>query len=66
MFRRGHIGADALTPAGVEPLGDGRHYAVDVATAGNPIANYVLLGIGGVLTVVAVVAGSGLRSLFVS
>lgn len=50
-----HIAADALTPMGVEPFGDGRHYSYDVVRAANPIANYALLGLG-VLTVAVALA----------
>ncbi len=43
-----HIAADALTPAGVSPYWPVRetHYSYDITTAANPIANYLLLGIG--------------------
>lgn len=55
-----HIAADALTPMGVEPLGeDGPHYSFGVARAANPIANYALLGIGiAAVAVGVVVAGA--------
>jgi len=43
-----HILADALTPAGVRPYAPTSdvHYTLDVARASNPIANYLLLGLG--------------------
>lgn len=41
-----HIAADALTPMGVEPFRNGRRYSFDLAKASNPIANYLLLGLG--------------------
>lgn len=52
-----HIAADALTPMGVAPFGDGgRRYSYDVARAANPLANYALLALG----VLAVAVGYGL------
>lgn len=49
-----HVLADALTPAGVRPFAPYRaeEYSLAMARASNPIANYLLLGIG-----VAAVAG---------
>jgi inner membrane protein len=41
-----HIGADALTPAGVEPFGDGRRYSYDLCRADSLIGNHVLLAVG--------------------
>lgn len=55
-----HIGADALTPAGVEPFEDGRHYSYEIVRAANPIANYLLLGVGGGAALLAVVFGAAL------
>ncbi|MXV61620.1 metal-dependent hydrolase [Natronorubrum sp. JWXQ-INN-674] len=49
-----HIAADALTPAGVEPFLDDRHYSYDIARAANPIANYGLLAFGVLVTGLAV------------
>lgn len=48
-----HIAADALTPMGVKPFAPvrGRKYTVALATASNPIANYLLLVLGGGLAV---------------
>ncbi|MEZ3165196.1 metal-dependent hydrolase [Halorubrum sp. RMP-47] len=52
-----HIAADALTPMGVEPLGDdGPHYSFDFVRADNTLANYALLALG----IAAVVAGVSL------
>lgn len=50
-----HVFADALTPAGVRPFAPyrDRAYSFAIARASNPIANYVLLGIG----VAAIAAG---------
>jgi inner membrane protein len=55
-----HILADVLTPAGVRPFAPVRddHYTVDVTRAANPIANYVLLGIGILVTAGALALGS--------
>jgi inner membrane protein len=53
-----HIAADALTPMGVEPYRDGRHYSYDVAKAANPLANYALLAVGVLAVGVAYVAGA--------
>lgn len=51
-----HLLADALTPMGVRPFWpvSNRHYTLSVTKAANPIANYVLFGIG----VAAVGAGA--------
>lgn len=56
-----HIGADALTPMGVEPFADGRQYSLGVVRAANPIANYVLLILGGGMCVLGVLFGAGIR-----
>lgn len=55
-----HILADVLTPAGVRPFAPVRddHYTFDVTRAANPIANYVLLGIGILVTAGALALGS--------
>lgn len=58
-----HIAADALTPMGVEPFNDGRHYSYDVTRAANPVANYVLLGLGVGAIVVASVVGIGVAGV---
>ena len=43
-----HIGADALTPMGVEPLGDdGPYISYDLWRADSMLGNYALLGLGG-------------------
>jgi inner membrane protein len=54
-----HIAADALTPMGVEPFRNGRRYSFDLVRAANPIANYLLLGIGVVAIALAYVVGTG-------
>jgi len=55
-----HIAADALTPMGVRPFAPvrGRKYTVALATASNPIANYLLLVLGGAIAVGALVLAS--------
>ena len=54
-----HIAADALTPMGVKPFApvQTQKYTYNVAKASNPIANYVLLGIGVATTGGAIVIG---------
>ena len=54
-----HILADALTPTGIRPYAPVRdtEYSLDLFTAANPFANYGLLGLGGVVVAVALVAG---------
>ncbi|MFC4542138.1 metal-dependent hydrolase [Halosolutus amylolyticus] len=55
-----HLLADALTPMGIRPFWplSRRRYSFDVAGAGNPIANYALLGLGvGAALVAATVVG---------
>lgn len=61
-----HIAADALTPAGVEPFAPKRDdwYSYDVAKASNPIANGVLLVIGGAVAVGSVGLGAWIHQLF--
>ncbi|ELY45709.1 metal-dependent hydrolase [Natronorubrum tibetense] len=52
-----HLLADALTPMGIRPFWpvSRRHYTLEVTKAANPIANYVLLGLGAGVGVVATV-----------
>lgn len=54
-----HLLADALTPMGIRPYAPVRdtEYTLDLFTAANPVANYALLGLGGVAAAVALVAG---------
>ena len=54
-----HLLADALTPMGIRPFAPVRddEYTLDLFTAANPLANYALLGLGGVVVAVALVAG---------
>ncbi|VTT85390.1 putative membrane-bound metal-dependent hydrolase [Halorubrum sp. DM2] len=54
-----HLLADALTPMGVRPYAPVRddEYTLDLFAAANPVANYALLGLGGVAAAVALVAG---------
>jgi inner membrane protein len=52
-----HIAADALTPMGVEPFWDGRHYSFDLVKAANPIANYLLLALGVLAVGIAYIVG---------
>lgn len=51
-----HIAADALTPAGVDPLRRGETISYDVARARNPFANYGLLILGGGACLIAAMA----------
>ncbi|SDQ60311.1 metal-dependent hydrolase [Natronobacterium texcoconense] len=50
-----HLLADALTPMGIRPFWpvSSRHYSLEVTRAANPVANYMLLGLGVGSTVVA-------------
>ncbi|WP_121744471.1 metal-dependent hydrolase [Natronorubrum halophilum] len=58
-----HLLADVLTPMGIRPLWpfSRRHYTLEVTRAANPIANYVLFGLGvaAVLAGVVVIAALG-------
>lgn len=60
-----HILADALTPAGVRPFAPYRdhEYSLAVARASNPIANYLLLGLGVLAVAVALWIGNAVQSL---
>ncbi|SDG17589.1 inner membrane protein [Halorubrum xinjiangense] len=55
-----HILADALTPMGIRPFAPVRddEYTLDLVAAANPVANYALLGLGGVVVAVALAAGA--------
>jgi inner membrane protein len=55
-----HLLADAITPMGIRPYAPVRddHYTLDLVTAANPVANYVLLVLGGAAAGVAVLAGA--------
>ncbi|ERG94418.1 metal-dependent hydrolase [Haloquadratum walsbyi] len=53
-----HIAADALTPMGVTPFGDERHYSYDLWNADSVIGNYGLLGLGVLSTMAALVIGA--------
>ncbi|SEU00757.1 metal-dependent hydrolase [Natrinema hispanicum] len=57
-----HLLADALTPMGIRPLEpiDDREISLDIAKAANPIANYVLLGLGIAAVGAAAVAGQAI------
>jgi inner membrane protein len=58
-----HIGADALTPMGVEPWGaDGRHISYDVVRADSLLGNYGLLALGGVAGLLAFYIGRGVNA----
>ncbi|ELY94135.1 membrane-bound metal-dependent hydrolase [Natrialba hulunbeirensis JCM 10989] len=58
-----HLLADVLTPMGIRPFWplSGRHYTLDLTRAANPVANYVLfgLGVGAIVCAVGVVAMIG-------
>lgn len=57
-----HLLADALTPMGIEPFAPVRddRYTLGLFRAANPVANYGLLGLGGVVVAGALVAGAAL------
>jgi len=54
-----HIAADALTPMGVKPFAPVRNtkYTYSIAKAKNPIANFLLLVLGGIATSGGLVLG---------
>lgn len=59
----GHIGADALTPMGVDPLGDGGpHYSYGLCRADNTLGNYGLLALGIAGALAAFYAGRGVQA----
>jgi inner membrane protein len=58
-----HIAADALTPMGVTPFGDDRHYSYDLWNADSVIGNYGLLALGTLSTSSALVIGTELNVL---
>jgi len=59
----GHIGADALTPMGVTPLGEGGPYiSYDVCRADSTLGNYGLLALGGAAALIAFYAGRGVHA----
>ena len=43
-----HLLADAITPMGIRPFWpvSNRHYTLELTRAANPVANYVVLGLG--------------------
>ncbi|GAB7010451.1 metal-dependent hydrolase [Halorubrum trueperi] len=57
-----HLVADALTPMGVRPFAPVRDdkFTLNWFKAANPIANYALLGLGGLVAVAAIVAGTAI------
>jgi inner membrane protein len=59
-----HIGADALTPMGVEPFGDdGQHISYDVCRADSTLGNYALLALGVVSAGLALGIGNTLNAI---
>lgn len=59
----GHIGADALTPMGVEPLGDGGpHITYGVCRADSALGNYGLLALGVAAALLAFYGGRGVSA----
>lgn len=62
-----HIAADALTPAGVRPFTpwNTHRYTYDLVKAANPIANYLLLGLGAAVALLALGAGIALSNAVV-
>lgn len=60
----GHIGADALTPMGIDPLGEGGpHISYGVCRADSVLGNYGLLALGLAGAVVAFYAGQGVHAV---
>lgn len=61
----GHLFADALTPMGIRPFEPFRDdmYTLDIAKAANPIANYALLGLGALASVVAFFVGAAVAGV---
>jgi inner membrane protein len=55
----GHLLADVLTPMGIRPFEPVRtdEYSLNVAKASNPLANYALLAVGAVASVLALLGG---------
>ncbi|MFC6732859.1 MULTISPECIES: metal-dependent hydrolase [unclassified Haladaptatus] len=51
-----HLLADWITPMGIKPFWpfSRRRYSLDLTTAKNPVANYLLLGLGVFVTAVSV------------
>jgi inner membrane protein len=59
-----HIGADALTPMGVAPLGeDGPHISYGVCRADSTLGNYGLLALGVAGALVAFYLGRGVNAV---
>jgi inner membrane protein len=58
-----HIAADALTPMGVEPFGDDRHYSFEVCRADSTLWNYGLLLLGLAGSFLAYVVGQAANPL---
>lgn len=58
-----HLVADSLTPAGIRPFEPryDKHYSLDWFTAANPIANYLLLAVGGAASLLALVIIGAVR-----
>lgn len=60
----GHIAADALTPMGVEPLGDGGpHISYGVCRADSTLGNYALLALGVAAALLAFYLGQGVNAV---
>lgn len=57
-----HLLADWLTPAGIRPFWplSGREYSLSVTTAANPLANYLLLALGVLVTAGGLLLWGGL------
>lgn len=53
-----HLAADMLTPMGVDPWATGNRRSYNLTRAANPIANMLLLGIGLLVLLVAISAGT--------
>ncbi|QSG10430.1 metal-dependent hydrolase [Halapricum desulfuricans] len=58
-----HIAADALTPMGVKPFGDGERYSFDVCRADSTLGNYGLLALGVLVAALAYAFGAAVNGL---
>jgi inner membrane protein len=61
-----HIAADALTPMGIQPFTpwSNTRYSLDLVNAANPVANYLLLGLGAVVAGGLALLGLLLNQMF--
>jgi inner membrane protein len=59
-----HVAADSLTPMGVRPFGDDRHYSFGVCKAANTRWNLLFFFLGATATVLAYGIGTNLGQVF--